>query len=259
MKILSTLNYGFQRLKLFIYGPSGSGKTYLARTIPAGRGIIISAEAGLLVLAGIAIAVLDMTLDDDGKVIPKEKRMARLAEFFKYLNTEEAIQKYDWVMIDSLTEISQNILEALALEFPDRKEALPMWGEYNKRMRSMIKSFRDLPHYHVVMLALSTVEKDENARMIHTVDVNGKISSQMPQYFDEVFFIQLIEDGKGGMKSVLHTKDTGKTFGKDRSGKLAPIEDGNLSKIFDKIQGKNAAAAPAVAQEKVAPATEKGK
>ena len=233
MKIESTENFGIDRVKVFVYGPSGSGKTYLAKSIP-GSGLIISAEAGLLSLRGTKIPVIDITKNDKGDMIPKEKRIERLGEVFSYLNTPEAVKLYDWIFLDSLTEVAQNLVEMLAIEFPERKEALPMWGEYNKRLRSIIKSFRDIPHYHVVMTALSSVEKDENLKSVHFVDINGKIATQIPQYFDEVFFCELSE-ANGEKKVTIRTCNTDKSTGKDRSGTLLPMESGDMGVIFKKI------------------------
>ena len=89
--------------------------------------------------------------------------------------------KYKWIFIDSLTEISQNLMEQLYLEFPERKDSLVMYGENGKRMRSLIKSFRDIPYYNVVMTALSAVDKDENNVRITGVSMVGNISEKAYQ------------------------------------------------------------------------------
>lgn len=231
MKIKNTKEMAQGALKFLIYAEPGAGKTSLARTIKEPT-VIVSAEAGLLPLKDHDIDVLDISQDDEGNMIPKEKRVDRIMEIYKFLCTEEAKKKYKWVFIDSITEISQNMSEKLKLEFPDKKDGFSRWGEYSDRMRSMIKAFRDLPHYNVVMVALSVNEKDENARRVTSVDVSGKIGDQLPAYFDEVFYIWVSSEGE----RKLQTFKTDTMDAKDRSGMLDKYEVADLSVIAAKIR-----------------------
>jgi hypothetical protein len=243
LKIQSSKNYSQDKLKILVYGAPGAGKTSLAKTIPRDeKTLIISAEAGLLCLNDADIDVLDITQDDQGNLIPKEKRIARLGEAFQYLNTEEARGKYKWVFIDSLTEISQNLMEQLYLEFPERSQSLPMYGENSKRMRSLIKSFRDIPYYNVVMTALDNTDKDENNVRITGVSMVGAMADKVPAYFDEVFYLATIADQETGeIHRKLVTGRSDKLVAKDRSGKLDKLEAPSLAVIASKIRGNETA------------------
>lgn len=234
------MNYSSDKLKILVHGEPGVGKTSLAKTIPENeKTLIISAEAGLLCLNGVDIDVIDITQDNDGKLIPKEKRIARLGEVFTYLNSDDARAKYKWIFIDSLTEISQNMIEALNVEFPERKDSLVMYGENAKRMRSLVKSFRDLPHYNVVMTALTSVEKDENNMRISGVSMVGNIADKVPAFFDVVAHLTTIQDPESGeTKRKLITGKTEKIVAKDRSGKLDQFEEPSLATIAKKIKGE---------------------
>lgn len=233
MKVLNTNDQSIPKLKILIHGESGNGKTTLAGTVP-GKCLVISSEAGLLSLYGKDVDFIDLTKGDDNEVIPKEKRVGQLLKAYHYLLTPECIEKYEWVFIDSLTEISQNLMEALHKEFPERRDSLVMYGENAKRMRSIIKVFRDIPHYHVVFTALSTIEKDENNKRFKGIDVVGKISNQLPAFFDEVFYMALNKGKEGNTERFLVTASD-RAICKDRSGKLERYTLPCLSGVYNKI------------------------
>jgi phage nucleotide-binding protein len=236
MKIQSSKSISINRLKFLIYGEPGVGKTTLAATLKEPT-LLISAEAGLLSLQAFDIDTVDITMDDEGAPIKKEKRAARLGEVYTFLCGPEAREKYKWVFIDSLTEISQNLIESLYEIYPDPKDGLKLWGDYAKKARSLIKTFRDLPYYNIVFTALDKVEKDENNRRYKTVDMQGKIGNQLPAYFDEVFHYAKTEDTDGNLIRVLLTDGYENVIAKDRSGKLNKQEAPNLQNIANKMRG----------------------
>lgn len=235
MLIKSTRNHNTDSIKAIIYGPSGVGKTTLAGTTEEPT-LVVSFEGGLLSLSDKDVDFIDCTTSDDGKVLSKSERLQKLNQVYQWLQTDEAKQKYKWIFIDSLSEIAQNVVEKLQAIFPDRKDALPMWGEVSKEIRFIIKAFRDLPGYNVVFTALNEIEKDEMGARFQSLQLPGKIAQQTPAYFDLCLYYHVFEDENGDKKRVLITQPTDKAIAKDRSGKLDLMMQPNLSEISKRIR-----------------------
>ena len=108
-----------------------------------------------------------------------------------------------------------------------------MYGELSKRMRALIKAFRDLPFYSVFFTALSGADKDENGVRFLGPQLVGKLSSQVNAFFDEVFYLHI--DKETGQRALLTAK-TDHLAVKDRSGRLDAREPANLSVIVKEIK-----------------------
>ncbi len=227
MKIQNTKDTENNYLKILVNGESGAGKTTLAKTL-LGKTLVVSAEAGLLSLKGCDIDFIDLSTTDAGVAITDPvMRIARLSDIFKYL---QAGTKYQNVFLDSLTEIGELMVQSLYREFPDRKDSMVLWGENSKRMRSIVKSFRDLP-YNVTMVTLSKLDKDQSNKRFMGFSIAGALAEQLPQYFDEVFYLHVNEEGVRG----LVTRKTDVYVCKDRSGRLDILEPADLGAIAIKI------------------------
>lgn len=217
MEIKKTNSKEGLRISALIFGKSGSGKTTLASTLKE-KTLIISAESGLLSLHDFDIDYV--TIDS----------MVKLGEI---LNDLEKGTDYVNVYVDSITEIGQILVAELQKKYPDRKDSFPLWGDYNLYIRKIVKRFRDLAPYNVFITALDKVETDELNNRFIIPDLNGKVASQLVQFFDEVFYV--VVDKEGGR--TLLTGGHDKIIVKDRSNKLERFEEMNLQTIKDKICG----------------------
>ncbi len=232
-----------------IIGQAGIGKTSLLRTImgqdfnpqtgtwtqvenPIGRVCVLSAESGLL-----CVRDLIQSGHIEGFEIGS---LQELKEALQTLSHPDSQKKYQWVFIDSLTEIASRCVEVMKAKYPDRKDSFPMWGEYADTMTALIKALRDMSAYNVVFSCLDAIDKDEINRRFVGPDIAGNgLKQRLPSYFDEVLYYTTITTEQGLPYRVFICQPTDKFQAKDRSGKLSQIEKPCLRNIYSKIIGGN--------------------
>ena len=221
-----------ERITALVIGRPGIGKTSLLRTLPATeRACTLSAESGLLCVRDLIQA---------GQVTGFEiHSLADFEEALAYLRSPDYQAAYQWVFIDSLTEIASRCLEKYQALHPDRKDSFKLYGDYTDHLTKLIKAFRDLAPYNVVFTCLETVELDEAKRRFIAPDITGKqLKERLPSYFDEVFYYTTQADAQGQPERAFYTQPIFFGLpGKDRSGRLAPVETPNLAAIKAKILG----------------------
>jgi phage nucleotide-binding protein len=232
IKIKKTGDIASKRFVAIVVGPSGIGKTSLVKTLPAPESkiLLISAESGLSCLSGTNIDVIEVDPTDP---------MNSLEEIYNELGTDAYKKKYDYVFIDSLTEIGQLIVSYLKKDphYGQPKNALPMWGKYGDLMTTIIKGYRDLSDYSVIFTCLDAIEKD-GLEKIESFNLPGSsIKNNVKAWFDLVLFYKVYKDEEGNHIRKLVTDIAEAPLAKDRTGKLEAYEDADLSAIITKITG----------------------
>ncbi len=139
MKIASTKEIHLKPHYVLVYGCSGIGKTSLVRSLPANT-LILDAESGLSVLKNTDFSMISLAQNDEGQILDEKHRFLRLVEFMQFVREETTKAKYQYLFIDSLTEISQNLLKHLRAE--KGLDGFKLWGEYTSEMVNLIKFFR---------------------------------------------------------------------------------------------------------------------
>lgn len=211
-----------------VMGPSGAGKTKLISTIPEGEKVcVISIEPGLLCVADLVEngTIKGVILD----------HFEEIHTVYKQLMTQDYQDRFKWVYIDSLSELSDLCEKSCAKSFPNPSDTFKMWGEFNKRLTEVVKLFRDMPHYNVVFTCLDVASVDQMGGVTYEPYIGGKkLKASLRSMFDEV--LHLKTEGVGDSKKrIIATDMINGLLGKDRSGKLETFEEPNLSIISNKI------------------------
>ncbi len=209
-------------VKGLIYGRAGVGKTRLAITAP--HPIIISSESGLLSLRKYDLPVIKMTT------------VKELQEIHNWLALSHEATQYWTVFIDSISEVAEVVLSSAKRQVTDPRQA------YSKLLEDttlILRSFRDLPRKHVIMIAKQDRVLDEVTKITSYGPMmpGAKLGSAIPYMFDEVLRMGLGVTDKGEEYRLLQTKPDIQYDAKDRSDALDPIEPPDLTHIFNKIIG----------------------
>lgn len=221
-------------LKMMAYGFAGSGKTVLCSTTGQST-IILSAEAGLLSLK---------------KVLKEKPALKKLIKVIQIKNIDDLQNALDlfidsdericnWICLDSISEIAEVILAEEKLTEKDKRAA---YGNLTDRCMDILRKFRDLPEYNVLMTAKMVRSEDENGKNYFGPSFPGKgVAQNIPYMLDEVFVLRVEEqeDENGDLVNTrfLQTVIDSKYYAKDRSGELNDFEKPNIAKIFKKIRG----------------------
>lgn len=238
--------------KVLVPAAPGWGKTTQATHMAEryGKGFILSGEGGLMSVVSAGIDYLPFT-SFDGKTDPDAGEYS-FRDLFRWLKTAEFRDAgYRWLMIDSLTELSDLIMKAstaaaeAAVAGTDKKvNGFEAYSQHNAWLIGACKAIRDL-QMHVVMTALVKSSDDENGNRQHFVMVNGKqAQQQLPGIFDHVF-CGIRTAGKtdtADTKKVhryIVTDDVkgwpGKT--RDEKHRLKPVEhSGNICDLLHRLE-----------------------
>ena len=214
--------------RMLIHGPSGVGKTKLIQTLaePAtdappvvsdpSRILIVSAERGLLSIAGFDASVVEVSSTTD-----------RVKLFGEVLKAAKA-GDFDAIAIDSITEIGNMSLAAAQAETRDGRAA------YGEMMGEIMRIYRGLRMMPVTLYVIAQSFHDDGEW--HPMMPGSKVGPALTYEYDVTMFYRVVDAESGPTREIV-TGRTGGIEAKDRSGRLALVEPPCLSHILHKIRG----------------------
>jgi|TARA_R110001592_G_scaffold180768_1_gene423285 hypothetical protein len=231
--------------KVLLYAHHGFGKTYQCRFYQKryGKGLILSGEAGLKSIEDVDIDYLPFS-SWDGRIVKDSADRLAIREadpskgdysfrsIMQMMQSEEfKKQGYNWVAVDSLTELSERLLEWLEYKHQDNKNGFEKWGDYGRLMLGSLKWIRDLP-IHVLVTCLAMEEQDANDVTQYWPLVKGKsVAKHIPALFDHVLCgVRITEKDQKGMPKVRRYVATDEVSGwhgkvRDPLNRLKPYEE----------------------------------
>ncbi len=217
-------------VKALIYSEPGNGKTTLVATLDLKRTLIISFESGLL-------SILDEAGYEDLQYV-EPSNLNDLREIYTELAENSDLQeKYDTIFIDSLSEISDMMLDALKQDptvYTGMKDNMKLYMINQEKVVGIAKSFRDLKGYNVIMTALAATKTTNMVEKLLPSMSGQKLADKLPPLYDFVFYLQVDADGT----RRLITQPTSSITAKSRSRKLEVGEKPDLGAILRKIRGE---------------------
>lgn len=237
IQLKSTKTAAFNGIKVLVYGPAGAGKTSLCATT-GGNPLIISAEGGLLSLRGHDIPFIEVA------------SMADLQQAYAFV-TSEACADFDWICLDSISEVAEVVLNHEKKQTKDPRQA---YGALQEQMTDLIRAFRDIKGKNVYFSCKQERVKDElTGAMLYGPSLPGaKLAQAIPYFFDEVFALRVENDPEGKPQRWLQTIGCPQYGAKDRSGALDQFEAPDLGRIAQKITPQAAPAQPSAQQQEAA-------
>ena len=167
-----------------------------------------------------------------------------LAEVLKAIDEgDETFEKYETIVIDSLTEMQRLIKDRLTNNGRSQM-SLPLWGKLADTMRAMIRRIRNLKK-NVVCVALleAQLEEETGQRHLKPAFEGKKTGGEIAQYFNFVGFLYpqnetRQEGGEAVTKVVrqLMVEGPSRVMCKPCYPMSGVISDPNLSDLFDKIK-----------------------
>jgi len=239
--------------KTLLFGHAGFGKTTQAKHMKRvfGKGFILSGEAGLSSIRSEGIDFLPFSSFDGA--VDENAGVYSFVHLCRIINSKEFKDAdYKWIMLDSLTELSDMVFDwadakaaATAAATGKKMNGFEVWSSYRDRMVGACKFIRDLP-YHVVITALCKIGDDDNGDKQYLPLLQGSaVQAQIPGIFDHVFggsqMIVKDDDGKVTSKRCIITANYGGWLCKvrDEEQVVKPVEEtGDITTILTKLIAK---------------------
>jgi len=215
----STLQYSSSgKLKFLVYGQGKVGKTYITHTLP--KPFVVSAEKRLVSLSKHDVGYCLVDTEDD------------CVEAYNWLKKSPEAKQYESVAIDSVTTISEFILESSIKTNKDVRQA---YQDTKNRVMKMIRKFSSLDK-HVYFIAQLDKVTDEMGRMHYGPSAAGQaLPRALEHMFDLHMALRPNPELKAEHKVELLCWSDGLWSAGDSSGQLAPTEPPDLGKIISKI------------------------
>lgn len=207
-------------VKMVIYGPPGSGKTPLIATAP--NPLILLCETGAGSLRNVPDNIPGYQVSN----------AAQIDEFFLWWFKSAESKQFDTLAIDSISEMSSMYLEE---ELKRNSHGMQAYGKMADRTMKHLKDLNEQPQKHLALLAKMGWVDEIGGGTTKTPLFPGKfLTAEVPHLFDNIAYLDIANIPKVGPRRALRNHPITGIRARDRFGKLAELEQPDLSQIFSK-------------------------
>ncbi len=246
-------------VKGVIFGKSGIGKTSLLKTLPPDSTLFIDLEAGDLAVEDWPVDSLRPRTWDECRNLacfiggpnpalrPNQPySQSHYTYVCQQYGDPAALGKYSVLFIDSITVAGRLCFQWCSgqPEAHSEKTGKPdLRGAYGLHGREMIAWLTQLQHTrnkHVWFVGILNEATDDFNRKVFVPQIDGsKTGLELPGIVDEVITMAEIATPQGQpvRAFVCHTVNNWGFPAKDRSGRLAMVEEPHLGRLMAKITG----------------------
>lgn len=231
-----------------VYGGSGSGKTDFCGTVAMlGRVLVIDIDKGHKTLK-FSVRIKGQPWSDNITVSTFDA-FKDLDAMYKHIKANDPgmwsklfgitiEQPFDWVIIDSWTELQYQMhLELRAREnlgnggrIDFRKNLqIQHWGALTDLNVLSVESLRDCKNINqIIVCNQGTKEDPDTGKIVYGVEIHGKLVEGFPKYFDDVIYAYVDLGGKYHAT----TKPKNKWIAKTRLGAAQDVENPYAKDFF---------------------------
>lgn len=242
------------KINCLVCGGVGTGKTLLIYSLihHGYNPIVFDFDKGLLTLDGylrkynkdVDVSTIEHEFDKEGKIQKHAWNVFR--EDYNIVTRDIKSRKspYDVIIIDHISELAKICQDFYTKGNKENENVTQkQWGQIVDSIRKLTRDIRDLP-IHSYIISQIIEEKDDMSRVMIKPNVVGKMSGELPGFFDEVFYLTIGEKMDEGKEAETYrylitcnefVNGMGKVHGKDRSGVLDAHETPDLGAIFKNI------------------------
>ncbi len=225
------------KFNAMIYGEAGVGKTPFCGTLEACEKtspcLFCDVDHGTLSLESLEKKPTVYTINAWADIqalysFIKAKQWKQLSEAVsKRMNIEVPVKEYKSAVIDSGTELANNLLRSIVAE-DDRNEGVADQASYLRtqlKFGTMWRQFRDLPLSTVMTCGIKD-QKDDVAGIVRFFpEFSPGLLHDLQRQSDLILFMNVALETEGSQKKwvrYIQTQPTQRFVARDRSGKLAP-------------------------------------
>lgn len=224
-------------VKILVYGGAGSCKTRACATTTQ-NSLFVAVENGILSIKDCNIPVLDC------RPVGKDSTQAythSITQFTKFMSElkQGVYDKFDTIIIDSLSELVTNLLNVELTKVKDDRQA---YGAINDKILAWIDELDQVKH-NVILICkqeLITLGSGTNAMLFARPQIEGKaLYTKLTHKFDGIFRFQLKRlpvNGKVGEYLVISTKNQPDYIARDRSGTLPDDVPQDLQSVINAMK-----------------------